>query len=373
MPETKNNKVILTKPYAKWTESLWGADHIAVSTRVRLARNLAKRPFPQKLNDVAARELALQIKEVLYKNKTILQDALRDEKNLPNQEEDHWNYFEMESLSEVERQILVEKHFISQDLARRLPGRDVVINDAQNIAIMINEEDHLRMQCILPGLQLQKGWQEVSQLDDALANELDFAFDEKLGYLTSCPSNLGTGMRASVMLHLPALRMTEKLSGIFQQLPQIGLTVRGVYGEGSKSYGDLYQISNQISLGFTEEDIISRLQKVVEQIIEQEEKARTWLWQNNQRNLEDYIWRSYGILANARLITSKEAMEQISIMRLGVDLGVMKDISMAQLNQLMVNCQPAFLVMEQGKDLTVADRDWERAKVTRKYFQKKES
>ncbi len=368
MSGQKNNQDILTKPAAKWTESLLDADNIAISSRLRLARNLAKRPFPNQLDATAAKELALEIKEDIYRQPDMLRQVEAFDQAAVNNGEDKFHYFDMAALTADQRQILFEKHFISPDLLKKVQGREVIINSNQNIAIMVNEEDHLRMQCILPGLQLQLGWEEISRLDDLLAEHLDFAFDDGIGYLTSCPSNVGTGLRASVMLHLPALKMTNKLDTIFQQLPQLGLTVRGVYGEGSSSYGHLYQISNQISLGFTEEDIINRLQKVVEEIIQQEEKARQWLWQNNPRNLEDYVWRSYGLLANARLVTSKEAMEHISALRIGVDLGLVKTINTSRLNQLMVNCQPAFLNMASGKPLTAEERDWQRAKVIRGYL-----
>ena len=258
--------------------------------------------------------------------------------------------------------------FISQNLIEQNFGREVVINDQQNLAIMINEEDHLRIQCILPGMQLSEGWQKISQFDDALNYHLSFAYDDKLGYLTACPSNVGTGLRASVMLHLPALKMTNKLDILFQQLSKFGMTVRGVYGEGSRSYGSLYQISNQVTIGYSEEEIIERLQKVVTEFIDQEKRARHYLMENNYKTIMDYVWRSYGILANARMLTAKECMEQLSVMRLGVSLGILKNIKISDLNQLMIHCQPAFLVMENGADLQAEDRDWIRAEIVRGYF-----
>jgi protein arginine kinase len=353
---TTNNEKILNQPFADWTRQFDKNDNIVISTRLRLARNLTKEKFPQLLNGDEAKNVALKIKEAVYKY----------EKSAANEE--HFNYYDLAVLTQAQRQVLFEKHFISQNLVKKSFGREVIINDEQNLAIMINEEDHLRMQCILPGLQLEKGWKKISQLDDALNFELNFAYDENLGYLTSCPSNVGTGLRASVMLHLPGLKMINKLEILFQQLAKFGMTVRGVYGEGSKSYGSLYQISNQITIGYSEKEIISRLQKVVEEFIDQEKKARHFLMENNYKSIMDYVWRSYGILANARMLTAKECMEQLSVMRLGVALGILKNIEIEDLNQLMIHCQPAFLVMEHGSDLQAEDRDWIRAEIVRKYF-----
>ena len=352
-----NNEIILNKPFAGWTEAADDSDNIVISTRLRLARNLQKEKFPQYLNGDEAKNVALKIKEAIY----------RYEQSPLNQ--DKFNYYDLSVLNNAQRQVLFEKHFISKNLVKKNFGREVVINDSQNLAIMINEEDHLRMQCILPGLQLEAGWEKISQLDDALNYHLNFAFDENLGYLTACPSNVGTGLRASVMLHLPALKMTNKLDILFQQLAKFGMTVRGVYGEGSKSYGSMYQISNQVTIGYSEEEIIQRLHKVVTEFIDQEKRARHYLMENNYKSILDYIWRSYGILSNARMLTAQECMEQLSVMRLGVSLGILKNIKIKDLNQLMVHCQPAFLVMENGADMQAEDRDWVRAEIVRKYLQ----
>lgn len=355
-----NNEAILNKPFADWTGGGDGDEGIVISTRLRLARNLEKEKFPQYLSGDDAKNVALKIKEAIYKYE---QSPLNKDK---------FNYYDLAVLSNVQRQVLFEKHFISKNLVGKSQGREVVINDRQNLAIMINEEDHLRMQCILPGLQLQSGWETISQLDDALDYYLSFAYDSKLGYLTACPSNVGTGLRASVMLHLPALKMSGKLEILFQQLAKFGMTVRGVYGEGSKSYGGLYQISNQVTIGYSEAEIIERLHKVVLEFVAQEKQARQYLLEHNSKTILDYIWRSYGILANARMLTARECMEQLSVMRLGVSLGVLKDttkeIKIEDLNQLMIHCQPAFLLLENGRDLPPEERDWLRAEIVRKYF-----
>ena len=265
---------ITTLPYAAWVEP---ADErqIVLSSRLRLARNLAGRPFPNRLQDAEADALAQEICEQLQAGAAA----------------EAWQVLRLGDLLQAEKGVLLEKHLLSQDILQHPAGRRLVVNQAQSLAVMINEEDHLRMQAILPGLQLAAGWQQISALDDKLALGLNFAYDQQLGFLTSCPSNLGTGLRASVMLHLPALHMTNKLEGIFRQLPQVGLTVRGVYGEGSQSQSELYQISNQITLGYSEEEIISRLQQLVEEIIAQEVQAREWLRQNRLLWLQDRIGR----------------------------------------------------------------------------------
>ena len=357
---TNNNQLILNNARAAWTAA--GQDDssgIAVSTRIRLARNLSGRPFPGRADLAASHEVGLKIKEALL--------ALEQEGSFLDNG-DKFNYYDMTTLSPVQRQVLFEKHFISRNLVNQPEGSEVVINDKQDIALMINEEDHLRMQCFMPGLQLAAAWQRLDSLDDKLAAKLNFAYDDKLGFLTACPTNIGTGLRASVMLHLPALVMTNRLSALFGQLPQLGMTVRGVYGEGSESYGHLYQISNQVTLGYSEAEIIQRLHNVVDEIIAQEKKAREWLLANNRNSLLDYIWRSYGIFRNARLLTAQEAMEKISLLRLGVALGILTDVKVEDLNRLMIECQPAFISLENQGEPGPEERDWLRAKLMRRSF-----
>jgi protein arginine kinase len=355
-----NNQLILNNAKAAWTAA--GQDDssgIAVSTRIRLARNLSDTPFPGRLDVAKAREVGLKIKEALL--------ALEKEGGF-FKPDDKLNYYDMSTLSQIQRQVLFEKHFISRNLLNSPAGSEVVINDHQDIALMINEEDHLRMQCFMPGLKLSEAWQRLDSLDDKLAAKLNFAYDDKLGFLTACPTNIGTGLRASVMLHLPALVMTNRLTPLFSQLPKLGMTVRGVYGEGSESYGHLYQISNQVTLGYSEAEIIQRLHNVVDEIIAQEKKARQWLLANNKNSLLDYIWRSYGIFRNARLLTAQEAMEKISLLRLGVALDIVKDVKVEDLNRLMVECQPAFISLENNGEPGPEERDWLRAKLMRRSF-----
>lgn len=345
---------ILTLPYAAWVEP---ADErqIVLSSRLRLARNLTGRPFPNRLREAAAA-------------KAVEQDIVAALREFAGDFDQNWQLLRLEELLEVEKGVLLEKHLLSRDILRQLPGRALVVNADQTLALMLNEEDHLRMQAILPGLQLKAGWQQVSALDDRLARGLDFAYDDKLGFLTSCPSNLGTGLRASVMLHLPGLSLTGNLDAIFSQLPRAGLTVRGVYGEGSQSQSGLYQISNQITLGYGEDEIISRLEQLVEEIIGQELAARSWLWQNRRLWLEDRVGRAVGVLAHAALLDSAEAMEHISLLRLGLAMGLCDRIDWRELNLLMLSVQTPFLQGAANKELTAGERDEARAKLCRKFL-----
>lgn len=339
-------------PYAAWIEPQ-DERQIVISSRLRLARNLAGRPFPNRLSDEQAAALGQEILTAL---------AAADP-------EEGWQTLALDELLAREQGVLLEKHLLSPDILQHTPGRYLAVNQKQTYALMINEEDHLRLQAILPGLQTEAAWQGLSALEDKLAERLDFAFDERLGFLTACPSNLGTGLRASVMLHLPALELTDKLAGIFRQLPQAGFTVRGAYGEGSESQGSLYQVSNQVTLGFAEPEIIARLNQLVEEIVAQELQARQWLLNNRPAWLKDQIGRACGILGGAYLISGQEAMAQLSLVRLGVALGLCTElcsgIDYRGLNLLMLNLQTAFLQTGAGRELSAAERDEERARLTR--------
>lgn len=328
---------------------------IVISSRLRLARNLAGKPFPNRLSDRAAADLGSEILAAI-------EAAAPEEK---------WQTAALDELFGREQGVLLEKHLLSPDILRHTPGRYLAVNERESLSIMINEEDHLRMQAILPGLQPGEAWRELSRLEDGLSERLDFAYDERLGFLTACPSNLGTGLRASVMLHLPALSMTDKLEGIFRQLSQVGFTVRGVYGEGSESVGDLYQISNQVTLGFAEEDIIGRLEQLVEEIVAQELQARAWLVANREAWLRDKIGRACGVLGGAYLLSGKEAMAMLSLVRLGVAMGLCKAVDYRGLNVLMLSLQAAFLQTAAGRELSADERDIARARLCRETMGKK--
>ncbi|SDJ09760.1 protein arginine kinase [Natribacillus halophilus] len=334
-----------------WTKDSGPDDDIVMSTRIRLARNLEAFPFPFSSSRDAARALYKHVYEHLS---PVTEEQVGELTWLP-----------MEGLSEIEKTVLVEKHLTSPQLISESQQAAVVLNNDETISMMVNEEDHLRIQCLSPGFQLAEGYEAANELDDWIEAHLDYAFDEKKGYLTSCPTNVGTGMRASVMMHLPALVTTQQLNRILPAVSQLGLVVRGIYGEGSEARGNLFQISNQMTLGKSEEDIIDELRGVVLQLIERERTTRQELLKHNQLQLVDQVYRSYGILANSRIIESKEAGRHLSNLRLGIDLDLIHGIEGTILNELMILIQPAFLQQYAEQELSVDGRDERRATLIR--------
>ena len=341
--------------YSRWMEADGPESGIAISSRVRIARNLAGKPFPHQLNNEKAEEVVSAVRELVESGSLTWQTGVL-ELGLLNE------------LSAVERQILVDKHLISPDLINNFENKAVVLRDDEVISVMINEEDHLRIQCLLSGLQLNEAWRLINQVDDGFESVLDYAFSEQLGYLTACPTNVGTGLRASVMLHLPALVMVKQLKEVLNAISKVGLTARGLFGEGTEALGDLYQISNQITLGLVEEDIISNLIAVVRKIISQEKATRTALFNDRQHFVKDRVYRAYGILKNAHILSSEEAMRLFSDLRLGVEMNLLSGIPIKLLNVLMVRIQPAFLTKLAGWEMPSHRRDVFRAKLIRKEF-----
>ncbi len=331
---------------SKWMEGTGPEADIVISSRVRLARNIRKMPFPPLASD-EQREKVLQAAKEVIRNSRL--------------QESGFEMLEINALSPVHRQVLVEKHLISPLLARENRFSALILRKDEIISIMVNEEDHFRIQCLLPGLQLEKAWQETSSYDDILESYLDYAFDEEKGYLTACPTNVGTGLRASVMLHLPALTITQQINRILAAVSQVGLAVRGIYGEGTEMIGNLLQISNQITLGQTEEEIWQNLYSVTRQLINQEKSAREHLLNEGREKLGDRAGRAYGILKNAWVIDSKEAMQFLSDVRLGVDLGLLKGVPIKVLNELLVLTRPGCLQYLKDKNLSPYERDLERA------------
>lgn len=342
---------ILNNNYVYWMESKDDKDSdIVISSRVRLARNLNKIPFPHLLDEEKGEQSIKKIKEAWSKS--------------PNQDMQNMTLLTFNQLTNLDRQILMEKHLISPNhAANHTAYSGVLVNGQGSLGIMINEEDHLRIQCFLPGLQLNESLNKALEIDDALEAELSLAFDERRGYLTSCPTNTGTGMRASVMIHLPAFVITGQINNLFQNISQLGMTVRGLYGEGTEMIGNLFQLSNQITLGQTEEDIRSKLSSITEQIVEQERLMREKLNADMKYQIEDKVGRAYGILTNARVITSNEAMILLSEVRLGVDMGILKDINAFALNELLVAIRPAHLQRKVGREMEAFERDIKRAEV----------
>lgn len=333
-----------------WMREKGPQNDIVLSTRIRLARNLQEETFPIIASDEKLQQVSAYIKQ-----------------HYANQSFDRYKklaYIHVNDMSHIEKRVLVEKHLISPYLLQaRDPG--VLLSENEQLSIMINEEDHIRIQLYFPGFQVKRALEDAFQLDDWLEEKLDFAFDEKWGYLTSCPTNVGTGMRASVMVHLPALVLTKRINKMVPAINQFGFVVRGIYGEGSEALGNVFQVSNQITLGKSEEDIVEDLENVMVKLIEQERQARKYLMQRSGKRLENRIFRSYGILKYGRIIESQEAAERISNLRLGIDLGIIEDISQSVLNELMVLTQPGFLQHYAKKVLTSEERDVLRATLIR--------
>jgi protein arginine kinase len=338
---------ILSRPGDWLSGGTWHP--IVISSRVRLARNLAKLPFPG---------WAKKSERV-----RILEEIKPEVDTLPAIREGFSE--QLNELSATEKQVLVERHLISREHAAKGMGSAVVINPSQSISIMINEEDHLRMQAITCGLELEKTFQMIDEIDTALEAQLDFAFDEELGYLTACPTNVGTGMRASAMVHLPGLVLGEQINQVVNSVNKIGLAVRGLYGEGTEAMGNLFQVSNQTTLGEKEDQIIGRLHKVIETLIQRETQARENLLATKRTTLMDQIGRAYGILTHAYSISSKEALNLISVLRLGIDLGFFPEEGRAIINQLLMETQPAHLQNVSQQKLAAEERDHLRADIVR--------
>ncbi|PYJ79403.1 MAG: protein arginine kinase [Verrucomicrobia bacterium] len=333
----------------EWLRGEGPHHQVVISSRVRLARNLRSRPFPgwaKKAERTSILELVRPRVEELPEMQDSFSESLQD-------------------LSALDRQVLVERHLISREHAAKGVGSAVVINRRQTLSIMINEEDHLRMQSIRSGLQLKQAFKLVDKIDSALESKLEFAYDPRLGYLTACPTNVGTGMRASAMLHLPGLVLSELINQVIQAVSKIGLAVRGLYGEGTEAMGNLFQISNQTTLGEREDDIINRLSKVIETIIEKEHDARQVLLQKKPNTLSDQIGRAYGVLTYAHAMASKEALNLLSIIKLGVDLGAFPEERRFSIDELFIETQPAHLQKTSQQKLNAEERDHLRAQIIR--------
>ncbi|SFR09375.1 protein arginine kinase [Desulfoscipio geothermicus] len=325
---------------------------IVVSSRIRIARNLHGYSFPHLLDREKAEQVIHAVQLALENGELVKQAGILEMNR-------------MAELSPVERQILVEKHLISPNLLEEHEKKAVALRDDELVSIMVNEEDHLRIQCLLPGLQLEKAWEMADKIDDGLEKTLDYAFSSKYGYLTACPTNAGTGLRASVMLHLPGLVLVDQIRGVLASISKLGFTVRGLYGEGTEALGNLFQLSNQVTLGHSEEEIISSLNSITGQLLAREREARKALLQQRREQLADRVGRSYGTLMHAHMMSSEEAMRRISDVRLGVDLQMITGIAPEQLTELMVMTRPAYLLKQAQGDLSPAQRDNMRANIIR--------
>ncbi len=327
-------------------------DDVVVSTRLRVARNLKDKVFPIYANQLQANEVKELIKDSVF---NLFQDG-------------EYSYHELVELEPREKMRYMEDHLISPILVDHWKKSSFFLRDDEKVTIMINEEDHIRLQTLLPGLDLIEGWKLCSEIDDILESSLDFAWHEEYGYLTSCPTNAGTGLRASVMLHLPGVSFTGHISNIIDALRKIGLTIRGIYGEGTEAVGHLYQVSNQLTLGESEDEIIEKLNRVVLQLMRREKNTREYLADKKRLEIEDKVYRSLGILRSARLIASKEAMEMISNIKLGRDLGMIDNEQWEDLIKLMIDIKPGNIQNRVGRSMNRVERDQTRADIVRDYF-----
>ena len=339
----------LAQSNGEWLRAIGPEADIVISSRIRLARNLSSFPFTNRSNAHQKAEIEQYLKSRL--EKIDFNPRL--------------TYVNLATLSQLDRQLLVERQLISRELSTSEGPRGVAFVPNEILSVMVNEEDHLRLQVIRSGFALDEAWQDADRLDDKLEEKVPYAFSEELGYLTACPTNVGTGLRASVMLHLPALVLIKQIEKVFRALQKINLAVRGLYGEGSRASGDFYQISNQVTLGKSESTIINDIRDVIPNIIAYERQARQTLTRENRPLILDRVKRAFGTLRHATMMTSEETMDLLSSVRLGVNLGLLEDINIGEVNELFIHTQPAHLQKILGKELDGEERNSERARFLR--------
>jgi protein arginine kinase len=339
----------LTTTTGEWLRGTGPESDIVISSRIRLARNLAAFPFTN-------RATAHQKAEI---------EALLRERIAKLDLEPRLDYENLAGRSAIDRQFLVERQLISRELATTEGPRGVAIVPPENISLMVNEEDHLRLQVMRSGLSLIEAWEEIDRIDDLLEQRVSYAFHDDFGYLTACPTNVGTGMRASVMVHLPALVMTKEIDKVFRALQKINLAVRGLYGEGSRASGDFYQISNQVTLGKSETQILGEIREVIPQIISYERQTRQTLLRDSRQALQDRVSRAFGTLCSATMMTSEETMDLLSSVRLGINMGLLEDITIGTVNELFLQTQPAHLQKLMKTTLDGEERNSARARYLR--------
>lgn len=343
----------LAKKPGPWLRNGSPLSDIVISSRIRLARNIAGHRFLSKITEQKRRQLADAIR------RCIVGTALGD----------GWSYFDLDGVDELDRRLLVERHLISRQMVEMEGPRGVSIAGDESASVMVNEEDHLRIQVLRSGVQFDEIWHEINRLDDAIEDQIDYAFHPRYGYLTACPTNVGTGIRVSVMLHLPALKLTGEIEKVFRAAKDMHLAVRGLFGEGTEATGDFFQISNQVTLGQTEEEIIDDFKhRVIPNIVEFENLARRCLVKEKKFALDDRVWRSYGTLCNARTISTEETMLHLSHLRMGINLGRIKDVDLNLVNELFLTTQPAHLQKQHGGRLSGEQRSIARAELIRSRF-----
>jgi protein arginine kinase len=338
-----------TPTIGEWLRGTGPESDIVISSRIRLARNLAAFPFTNRATAHQKAEIENLLRERIAKLEL----------------EPRLDYENLAGRSAIDRQFLVERQLISRELATTEGPRGVAIAPPENISLMVNEEDHLRLQVMRSGLSLDEAWQEIDRIDDLLEQRVSYAFHDDFGYLTACPTNVGSGMRASVMVHLPALVMTKEIDKVFRALQKINLAVRGLYGEGSRASGDFYQISNQVTLGKSETQILSEIREVIPQIITYERQTRQTLLRDSRQLLQDRVSRAHGTLCSATMMTSEETMDLLSSVRLGINMGLLEDVTIAIVNELFLQTQPAHLQKLMKTTLDGEERNSARARYLR--------
>lgn len=326
-----------------WFDNSGAENDVVISTRIRLARNVSGVAFPTKWSESDAKDITEKVKAAVGSG---------------------FEFLNLDNAPELNKRSLVEEHIISREM---LSGKNksLFLSHDGDMSIMVGEEDHLRLQVIVPGFDVDGAYKKADALDDTLGEKLDYAFDSQFGFLTHCPTNVGTGLRASVMLHLPALRMAGRINMIAGEVGKLGLTIRGLYGEGSESKGDLYQLSNQITLGISEEQTCEKLKNIASQLIATERELRKKLLQSNPDELPDSIWRAFGTLKYARRLSSAECESLLSQVRLGVNMGIIKEVDKDAITRLMIKSEPAHISLDAGKTLSPAERDKARADMIR--------
>lgn len=336
----------------KWYEQIVPDSDVVISSRVRLARNLTHYPFSQKISEEQSISLVNEVKGI---TPTLI-------------EMDNRQFFtcNISTLSDIDKLAMVERHIVSPLLAEKEQTTGVILSEDETISIMINEEDHIRIQAISGGFNLENAYQEADFIDDVAYEKLQFAYDEKYGYLTACPTNVGTGMRASCMVFLPALSSARLMQKLIEEVGKYGVTIRGIYGEGTKSLGNIYQISNQKTLGTSESEIIENLKRIVSQVVKQERRRREYMLSVNANEIEDQVYRSYGVLKYARQISSDDAMTLLSQIKLGADCGLINFNKEFNIHKLMMGVQPGCLQWTLGKNVGSVSRDQSRADYIRK-------
>ncbi|WDV45450.1 protein arginine kinase [Clostridiaceae bacterium M8S5] len=336
---------------SKWLKGSGSDKDVVISSRIRLARNLKDYNFPHRLKGDTSTEIINKIKDIIGGEKGLLNG---------------YGFHVLKSMSDIQKNAYVEEHLISKGLVDNSARSAFAISRDEKKVVMINEEDHIRLQVILPGFNLLEAWKICNEIDDIFERKLDYAYDENLGYLTSCPTNVGTGIRVSAMVHLPCLVLTKQINKILQAVSQIGVTIRGLYGEGTDILGNIFQISNQITLGETEEEIIRMIKNTVLQILSKERISREMILSKGRIAVEDKVFRALGILKNARIVGINDAMKLLSDIRMGCAMGLIKDLDYYTINKLMIWVQPSMIQKNNYSNLNQHEISIKRAELLRR-------